>query len=101
MAMARYCRRLPMYWSTNDSGALAAHLAMTSCWTTPSFVGKSRYSGGFFGFGDHADADASCARGKNGSFAESSGVFTAARVFSMSGFTGRAGGAARQQGLMM
>src|SRR5436190_18371082 len=90
-----------MYWSTKASGALAAHLASTSCCTTPSLVGRSRYSGGLFGLGDHAAAEASCARKPKGSFAESSGVLTAARAFSFSGLTGPTPRADIQHGLMM
>src|SRR3954452_16427775 len=106
MAMPRYCLRLPMYCSTKANGAFAAHFAMTSDWTWPFFVGRSRYSGGFFGFGDQAAADASCARRPNGSFAESAGVLTAA---SASSFAAAFGPGAprppprgdRQHGLMM
>src|ERR1051326_502294 len=65
----------------NASGALAAHFARTACWLSPS--GRSRYRGGLFGFGDHAAADASCARRLNGSFAESAGVLTAAGASSL------------------
>src|SRR4051794_37658398 len=101
MAMARYCRRLPMYWSTNASGAFAAHFASTSGCTAPSLLGRSRYSGGFFGLGDHAAAEASWARNPNESFAESSAVLTAARAFSFSALTGPAARADMQQGLMM
>src|SRR4051794_8255384 len=90
-----------MYWSMNASGALAAHLAITSGWGAPSFIGKSRYNGGFLGSGDQAAALASCARAKNCSLAESSGVLTAARAFSTSGFAGPAARADKQQGLMM
>src|SRR6266576_3131265 len=90
-----------MYWSTKASGALAAHLASTSCCTAPSLLGRSRYSGGFFGLGDQAAAEASCARNPKGSFAESSGVLTAASAFSFSGLTGPAARADMQQGLMM
>src|SRR5436305_11879426 len=101
MAMPRYRRRLRMYWSTKASGELAAHFAITSCWTTPPLVGKSRYSGGFFGFGDHAAADASCARRPKGNLAESAGLFTASSAASLSAFVGPAPRGARQQGLMM
>src|SRR5579871_2579360 len=85
----------------NARGALAAHLASTSGRTAPSFIGRSKYSGGFFGLGDHAAALASCARGKNPSLAESSGVFTASSAFSISGFGDPAILADRQQGLMI
>src|SRR5207245_3533944 len=67
----RYRFSSTMYWSMNASGALAAHFARTACAWSP--IGRSRYSGGFFGFGDQAAADASCARRANGSFAESAG----------------------------
>ena len=53
------------------------------------------------GLGDHAAAEASCARAKKDSLAESSGDFTAASAFSISGFAGAAGRGDRQQGLMM
>src|SRR5678815_23420 len=76
MAMARYCRRFWMYWSTNASGALAAHRASTACWFGPN--GRSRKSGGLFGLGDHAAAEANRARRPKGSLAESAGVLTAA-----------------------
>src|ERR1700748_3325908 len=98
MAMARYIFKSPIYWSTKESGALAAHFAMTSCWTAPSLLGRSRYNGGFLGLGDHAAADANWARRPKESVAESAAVFTAARAFSMSGLTGPAGRAAKQQG---
>src|SRR6266496_5819135 len=78
--MARYRFSSTMYWSMNASGALAAHFARTACAWSP--IGRSRYSGGFFGFGDHAAADASCARRPKGSFAESAGVLTAASASS-------------------
>src|SRR5258708_10880473 len=65
----------------NASGALAAHLASTACAWSP--IGRSRYRGGFFGFGDQAAADASCARSPKGSFAESAGVLTAASASSL------------------
>src|SRR3954470_10511712 len=58
------------------SGALAAHRARTAGACSP--IGRSRYSGGFLGFGDHAAAEAICARRPKGSFAESAGVLTAA-----------------------
>src|SRR5919108_3209630 len=80
MAMAQYRLSSWMYWSINASGALAAHLARTACAWSP--IGRSRYSGGFFGFGDQAAADASCARRAKGSFAESAGVLTAASASS-------------------
>src|SRR6266536_4376993 len=82
-------------------GAFAAHFATISGWDSPALVGRSRYRGGFFGFGDHAAAEASCARAKNCSFAESSGVFTASRAFSISGLAGPACRGARQHGLIM
>src|ERR1700722_1690778 len=88
-----------MYWSTKARGALAAHLARTSGCGWPSFVGRSRYSGGFFGSGDHAAALASVARAKKESLAESSGFFTASRAVSTSGFG--AGRGDKQQGLIM
>src|SRR4051794_2823213 len=66
MAMARYCFRFPMYWSTKTSGAFAAYFACISGTGTPSLVGKSKYSGGFFGFGAHAAAVANCAAPKPG-----------------------------------
>src|ERR1044072_5521463 len=83
------------------SGAFAAHFATTSGWIWPFLLGRSRYSGGFLGFGDHAAADASCARNPNDSFAESAAVLTASSAFSLSGFTGPACRGARQHGLMM
>src|SRR3954462_9330866 len=78
--MARYRRSPGTYWSMNASGALAAHFARTACSLSP--IGRSTKSGGFFGFGDQAAADASCARRPNGSFAESAGVLTAANASS-------------------
>src|SRR6187397_3507941 len=99
MAMARYCRRFWMYWSTNASGALAAHRASTACWFGP--IGRSRKSGGLFGLGDHAAAEANCARRPKGSFAESAGVLTAASASSFAGLAGPAPRADRQHGLMM
>src|SRR5579862_8089764 len=81
------------------SGALAAHFARTSGCGAPSFVARSRYSGGFFGLGDHAAAEASVARAKNGRLAESAGVFTASRLFASSGFKGGRGD--KQHGLIM
>src|SRR5450631_1173430 len=90
-----------MYWSTKARGELAVHFARTSGCGWPSFVGRSRYSGGFLGSGDQAAAVASVARGKNGSLAESSGVFTASKALSSSGFGGPAVRGDRQQGLMM
>src|SRR6476620_10858004 len=87
----------------NASGGLAAHLASTACAWSP--IGKSRYSGGFFGFGDQAAADASCARSPNGSFAESAGVLTAASASSLAAAFGAGAPplprADRQHGLMM
>src|SRR5689334_11213614 len=99
MAIARYSRKFPMYWSTNASGALAAHFASTSSWAGP--MGRSRYSGGFFGLGDQAAADASCVRRPNGSLAESAGVFTASSAFSLSGLPRPAPRADMQHGLIM
>src|SRR5690242_9103739 len=97
--MARYFLSAPMYWSAKASGELAAHRASTSARGWPFAQGKSRYSGGFCGFGDQAAALASVARAKNDSFAESAGVFTSASCFSIS--AGGAPRADRQQGLMM
>src|SRR5436190_7474943 len=92
-----------MYWSTNASGELAAHFASTAGAWSP--IGRSRYSGGFLGFGDHAAADASCARRPKGSFAESAGVLTAASASSLAVLAAAAPRplprADRQQGLMM
>src|ERR1051326_5393108 len=85
----------------NANGAFAAHFAITSAWTTPSLIGKSRYSGGFLGLGDHAAAEANCARTPKGSPAESVGDFTASRALFVSVFPGPAPRAARQHGLMM
>src|SRR6476620_10365345 len=99
IAIARYCRRFWMYWSMKARGALAAHLASTPCWFGP--IGRSRYSGGLFGFGDQAAAEASCARRPKGSFAESAGVLTAARASSFAGFAGPLPRGDRQHGLMM
>src|SRR3569832_2851477 len=90
MAIALYCFRLPMYWSTKASGALAAHMAITSGRTVPFSEGRSRYSGGFLGFGDHAAAEASCARRPNGSLAESAGDFPSSSALSLVGFDGPA-----------
>ena len=88
------------------SGAFAAHFASTAGACSP--IGRSRYSGGFFGFGDHAAADASCARSPNGSFAESAGVLTASSASSFADAPAPAGAPRpplprgdRQQGLMM
>src|ERR1700677_3756807 len=81
------------------SGAFAAHFARTSGCGTPSFVGRSRESGGFFGLGDRAAAEARVARAKNGRLAESAGVLAASRLFAISGFTGGRGD--KQHGLMM
>src|SRR5208337_1655180 len=89
-----------MYWWTKTNGAFAVHLASTSCCGAPSFVGTSRYSGGFFGLGDHAAAEASWARAKNARLAESAGVFTASTAFASAGLGGPPIGA-RQHGLMM
>src|SRR5436305_14055176 len=89
-----------MYWSIKASGAFAVHFAIMSGWGSPSLVGKSRYSGGFFGSGDQAAAVASCARGKHGSLAESSGAFAASMAFATSGF-GPVGRGDKQHGLMM
>src|ERR1700757_1612128 len=83
----------------NASGALAVHFARIAGSLSP--IGRSRKSGGFFGLGDQAAADASCARSPKGSLAESAGVFTASSAFSVSGFTGPAPRADMQQGLMM
>src|ERR1035438_3877890 len=88
-----------MYWSTKARGELAVHFARTSGCGWPSFVGRSRYSGGFLGSGDHAAAVASVARAKKDRLAESSGFFTASRALSTSGFGADRGD--RQQGLMM
>src|SRR5678815_3959947 len=90
-----------MYWSTKASGALAAHLARTPGCVSPSLVGRSRYSGGLVGLGDQAAALASVARAPKDSFAESSGVFTASRVFAMSEFVGKEILGDKQHGLMM
>ena len=49
-----------------------------------------------FGFGDHAAADASCARSPKGSFAESAGVLTAASASSLAAFVGPAAAPGRQ-----
>ena len=87
-----------MYWSIKASGAFAVHFARTSGCGWPSFVGRSRYSGGFFGLGDHAAAVASVARGKKDSLAESSGVFTASRALSISGLPVRRAGAISNKG---
>jgi hypothetical protein len=57
--------------------------------------------GGFFGSGDQAAADASCARSPKDSLGESSGVFTASKGFSLSVLTGPVPRAAMQHGLMM
>ena len=59
IAIARYWRRWPKYWSINAKGALAAHLAITSGWGSPSLLRRSRKNGGFFVSGDHAAAEAS------------------------------------------
>src|SRR5579884_2152797 len=83
------------------SGAFAVHLASTSGCASPFFVGRSRYSGGFFGSGDQAAALASMARGKNGSLAESAGVFTDSSALVISGLSRSAGLGERQHGLMM
>src|SRR5580765_6157445 len=79
----------------NASGALAVHFARTAGSLSPS--GKSRKSGGFFGFGDHAAADASCARSPNGSFAESAAVFTAQCLLVCGVVAATAGGSAGRQ----
>ena len=52
-------RRYPVIYALHgySSGAFAAHLASTAGWFAP--IGRSRYRGGLFGFGDHAAADAS------------------------------------------
>lgn len=48
--------------------------------------------------GDHAAAEASVARAKNGRLAEAAGVLAASRLFAISGLT--AGRGDKQQGLM-
>ena len=101
IAIPRYCFEVPMYWSTKASGAFAAHRAITSCCNYSIFVGKSRYKREFFGCGDQAAADASCARSPKGNAAESLGVFTASNAFSCAAFGVPAPRAARQHGLMM
>src|SRR5438128_8845464 len=83
------------------SGAFAAHFAKTSGCGSPPFLGRSLYSGGFFGLGDQAAAVANWARAGNGNLAESSGVFTASSAFSVSAFAGPAGRGDKQHGLMM
>src|SRR5262245_35862822 len=90
-----------MYWSTKARGALAAHLARTPGCVSPSLVERSRNSGGLLGLGDHAAALASVARAPKDSFAESSGVFTASRVFAISEFCGSEILGDKQHGLMM
>src|SRR6187401_1926321 len=82
----------------NARGALAAQRASTDCWFAP--VGRSRYSGGLFGFGDHAAADANCARSPKGSFSESAGDLTAESAASLAAFVGPAARADMQHGLM-
>src|ERR1017187_10334646 len=59
------------------SGALAAHFAAISGRNSPSFVGRSKYSGGFLGFGDHAAASASTALAPKSALAASAWVCTA------------------------
>src|SRR6185437_13022188 len=85
----------------NASGAFAVHFASTSGLGSPFLVGRSRYSGGFFGSGDQAAALASCARAKNVSLTESSGVFTDSRALSISEFDAPGCRADKQHGLMM
>ena len=79
----------------NASGAFAAHFARTAGSLSPR--GRSRNSGGFFGFGDHAAADASCARSPNGSLAESAAVLTAASASSFAGLLPRPPAAAARR----
>src|SRR5690242_21958043 len=76
------------------SGAFAAHFATISDCDSPFFIGRSRNSGGFFGFGDHAAADAKIAFVKKSAFATSAG----SRMASARGF-GRGLVVAMQQGL--
>ena len=71
-AMPRRRFRLTRYWSTIASGALAAHFAVMSGWSSPFLVGRSKKKGGFFGFGDHAAADANCAFVWKSAFSNSS-----------------------------
>ena len=47
---------------------------MTSGWNSPFLVGRSKKNGGFFGFGDHAAADANCAFVPKSAFSNSSMV---------------------------
>src|SRR5690242_2847087 len=83
------------------SGALAAHFATTAGCISPSLTGRSRYSGGFAGSGDHAAAVARVARAGKDSFADSSGVFTASRAFAISEFGVRNILGDKQHGLIM
>src|SRR5687768_12018101 len=62
-AIALYFFRLGTYWSSIATGELAAYLTSTDGTTSPLFVGRSRYSGGFAGFGAHAAARASVPSG--------------------------------------
>src|SRR5512132_4198815 len=90
-----------MYWCTNTRGAFAIQRFSTFCCGTPSLEGRSRYSGGFFGFGDHAAAVASCARRPKLSVAESAGDLTASSALSIAGLERPAARGAMQQGLIM
>src|SRR5690349_11857188 len=88
-----------MYWSRIASGEFAIHFSRTAACGSPLITGRSRYRGGLSGLGDHAAELAMIARAKNGSFAESAGVFTSSIAFAISGDGG--GKTDRQQGLMM
>src|SRR5579883_1444931 len=99
--MARYSRRLSMYWSMNTSGSVADHFARTSGWGTPFWKGRSKYRGGLFGSGDHAAARASCVRAYQGNAADPAGDFNALTAFSVASSMGLTLASERQQGLMM
>src|SRR5688500_14569782 len=62
-AITLYLFRLGTYWSSIATGELAAYLTATDGTTSPLFVGRSRNSGGFAGFGAQAAARASVPSG--------------------------------------
>src|ERR1700722_2358186 len=77
MAMACIFLKFKMYCSIIASGALAAHLATTAGCTSPSLYGRSKNSGGFFGLGDHAAADAIWALVPKSAWAKSAALWIA------------------------
>src|SRR5262244_2932277 len=75
------------------SVALALCLARTLGTGSPSRKGRSMKNGGFFGFGDHAAAEASIANVANGCDFTSSSVLSASTFFIVSTIAGVAGAA--------